>query len=69
MIIDTSAILAILEDEPERHRFSTLIAHAPARRMCAASYVEAGIVVTARHGRGGLHDLMVFLARASSETR
>ncbi|MCK4513812.1 MAG: type II toxin-antitoxin system VapC family toxin [Spirochaetaceae bacterium] len=67
MIIDTSAILAILEDEPERHHFNTLMAHASVRRMSAASYVEAGIVVTARHGRAGLHDLMVLIARATIE--
>ena len=65
MVIDTSAILAILEDEPERHRFNVLIASAPTRQVSAATCVEAGIVVTARHGRVGLHDLMVFIARAS----
>ena len=33
MVIDTSAIPAILEDEPECHRFNALVASTPARRI------------------------------------
>lgn len=67
MVIDTSAVIAILEDEPERPRFVQLIADAPARRMTAANYVEASIVVSARRGQSALHDLMLFIARAGIE--
>lgn len=45
MIVDTSAIIAILRAEPERERFLDLI-QAPGRvRMSAATYLEAAIVV------------------------
>lgn len=64
MVIDTSAVVAILEDEPERRRFIDLIVNAPVRRMSAASYVEASIVLSARRGRSAVHDLMLFLTRA-----
>lgn len=47
MIIDTSAIIAILRDEPEGPRFSEAIEAAPLPKMSAVSYVEAGIVADA----------------------
>lgn len=45
MIIDTSAIMAILKDEPENASFSELIASAPFPRMSTATMVELGIVI------------------------
>ena len=65
MVIDTSAIVAILADEPERHEFNRLIAESPVRRISAASYVEAGIVMAARNGRAGVHELKLFVTSAS----
>ena len=67
MVIDTSAVLANLEDEPERHRFNTAVAAAAVKRLSAATYVEASIVLHARRGRAGLHDLMVYVTRAGIE--
>ena len=67
MAIDTSALLALLEGEPERHRFNNTLAAASVRRLSAASYVEASIVVHARRGRAALHDLMVYVTRAGME--
>lgn len=64
MVIDTSAIVAILSDEPERLAFNEQIIAAPRRLLSAASYTEAGIVLTARHGRVGSHYLSLFVARA-----
>lgn len=43
MIIDTSAILAILFEEPEEDLFLEKIATAPHLGMSAANYVEAGL--------------------------
>ena len=49
MIVDTSAIVAILGNEPEAPAFEEAIAEAPSRRISAASYVEAGVVIDRRH--------------------
>lgn len=48
MIIDTSALVAILRDEPERAAFAEAIARAPFPRMSAATYLEVGVVVDGR---------------------
>jgi ribonuclease VapC len=49
MIVDTSALIAILRDEPEALAFARAIEAAPSRRVSAASYVEAAAVIdTAR---------------------
>ncbi len=45
MILDTSALLAILLREPEAERFATSIENAAVVRLSAASYVEAAIYV------------------------
>ena len=45
MIVDTSAIIAILKNEPESETFSEAIEAATAVRMSAASYLETNIVI------------------------
>ncbi|HJU18286.1 MAG TPA: type II toxin-antitoxin system VapC family toxin [Stellaceae bacterium] len=45
MIIDSSALIAILRDEAEAAAFARTIAAAPDRRISAASFVEAAIVI------------------------
>ncbi len=45
MIIDASAIIAILRDEPEARSCAEAIAGASIRRISAVNYVEAAIVV------------------------
>jgi ribonuclease VapC len=52
MIVDTSALLAIAWDEPERARFEDAIEMTPARRISAASVLEGAIVMVRRSGRG-----------------
>ena len=47
MIIDTSALLAILRDEPEARSCAEAIDEAPSRRMSAANWLEAAIVIDA----------------------
>ena len=49
MIVDTSAIVAVLGNEPEGASFENVIADASARRISAASYVEAAVVIDRRH--------------------
>jgi ribonuclease VapC len=48
VIIDTSAVVALLLDEPEAPRMARLMAAAPDRRLSAASYVELAVVVDGR---------------------
>lgn len=45
MIVDTSAIIAILRDEPEAERFAQSIASAKNRRVSAVNYAEAAAVI------------------------
>ena len=45
MIVDSSAIVAILRDEPEAAVFTRLITTAPVVRISAATYVELGVVI------------------------
>ncbi len=45
MILDASAVIAILRDEPEAARFAQAIQNAEHRRISAVNYVEAAAVV------------------------
>ena len=64
MVIDTSALIAIFEDEPERSVFNRLIAGASSRRISTVNFVETSVVLETRRGRTAAHDLLVFIARA-----
>jgi len=67
MVIDTSALLAILQGEPERRSFIEAIEFADSVRLSAATLVETSIVIESRYGSEGLRDLDRFLSRASIE--
>jgi ribonuclease VapC len=45
MIVDTSALIAILRDEPEAAACAAAIEAVPHRRISAANFVEAAIVI------------------------
>ncbi|MCK1732397.1 type II toxin-antitoxin system VapC family toxin [Bradyrhizobium sp. 138] len=47
MIIDTSALIAILRGESEAQRFALAIENHSIRRMSAANFVEAAVVIDA----------------------
>jgi ribonuclease VapC len=47
MIVDTSAILAILRDEPDAETFASAIAGARIRRVSAVNYLEAAALMDA----------------------
>ena len=68
MVIDTSAIVAILAGEPEQVSFIHAIEQAEVRLLSAASWVEASIVIESRYGPAGLHQLDRLLAQAGFET-
>jgi ribonuclease VapC len=53
MIVDSSAVIAILADEPESDHFSRIIAAAPAARLGGVNYVESSVVIGGRWGELG----------------
>ena len=53
IVVDTSAILAILRSEPEKDRFVDAILAATTRFMSAVSLQEAGMVIVGRFGDAG----------------
>jgi len=67
MVIDTSALLAILLDEKERRSFNEAIEAAGSRIMSVASFVEVSIVIESRFGAEGLQALDLFVDRAGIE--
>lgn len=67
MVIDTSALVAILRDEAERRAFIDAIDAAEVRLISAATFVEISIVIEARLGADGARALDQFLSRAAIE--
>ena len=53
MVIETSALVAIFLDEPERAAFARLILAADRRLISAVSKLEAGMVAIGRNGLAG----------------
>ena len=53
MVIDSSALVAMLQDEPERAAFVAKIAADPVRLLSAANYLEVAIVIDDRFGAAG----------------
>lgn len=68
MVLDTSALLAVLFDEPERDELIRKIATAPRRFISSATLIEASIVVESRRGEIAGRELDVFLHRAKVQT-
>jgi ribonuclease VapC len=65
MVIDTSAVLAILQDEPERLKFGEALEDADANSMSAASFVETSMIIESRYGSDGVRDLDLLIAKAT----
>jgi ribonuclease VapC len=57
MVIDTSAVLAILQREPESERFAASIEADPIRLISAVSMLEAGMIAEVRKGETGALEL------------
>ena len=64
MVLDTSAVLAILQNEPERRKFNEAIDAAESRSLSTASFVECSIIVESRYGADGVRDLDLLIAKA-----
>lgn len=67
MVIDTSALLAILMQEPEAENFAQAIAADPRLLISAFSLLEASVVVAARKGPAAVGELDLLIHRASVE--
>jgi ribonuclease VapC len=67
MIIDSSAILAILLQEPEAERLARAIARDPVRLMSAANWLEAGMVASVRAGPEGVRDFDLLISKFQIE--
>lgn len=63
MIVDSSALIAILFKEPEGQLLDVAVVESADCRMSAASFLEASMVVLARRGQEGLRDLDLLIAR------
>jgi ribonuclease VapC len=68
VIIDSSAILAVIGKEPGYERIVHELAASPATRIGAPTRLETGIVLTARFGPRGKTALARFLQENSIET-
>lgn len=67
MVIDTSALVAILLGEPETYRMANAIAADPKRVMSSFSLLETGIVIEAKKGETGGRELDLLTHRCQIE--
>jgi ribonuclease VapC len=67
MVIDTSAVVAILRQESGAESLLGRLTAAASRRISAASLLETAIVLEGKFGERGGDDLDLFLARAKIE--
>lgn len=67
MVIDSSALIAILVNEAERPRFIDLIAGDATRLVSAAGLLETALVIYGRKGHTGFRELDLFVHRAGLE--
>jgi ribonuclease VapC len=67
MVIDTSALLAILLNEPERRTFIDKITADDVRYLSTATLVETAIVLESRKGLQAQQELDLFLYKADME--
>ncbi len=64
MIVDTSALLAILFNESDAETYARAIAQADVPRISAANFVEAAIVIEAQTKNSSSSQLDAFMRRA-----
>ncbi|MEA2878923.1 MAG: ribonuclease VapC [Hyphomicrobiales bacterium] len=67
IVVDSSALVAILENEPEAQRFVNLLHEVPRRLMSAVNVYETGIVIGMRRGRERIARLTGLLDEMSIE--
>lgn len=67
IVIDASALIAIMQNEPEADEFLMIIAREDRVLAPAVTMLEAGIVMRARRGPEGLANLVAFVEAAGIE--
>ncbi|MBI3516256.1 MAG: type II toxin-antitoxin system VapC family toxin [Proteobacteria bacterium] len=67
MVIDTSALLAVLLDEAAAPRVARAVEAAPLRLLSAANLLEASIVIDSCKGEAGGRELDLLLYRSGIE--
>ena len=67
IVIDSSAVICILNDEPERVNFSTVIGRSKRRLISLVTMLEISLVKFGRHRDDGLKDLSDLMALISPE--
>jgi ribonuclease VapC len=67
MVIDTSAVIAILFGEPETASFVQALADDPKKIISAFNALESAIVIEAKKGEAGGRELDLLLHRARIE--
>jgi ribonuclease VapC len=63
MIVDSSALIAILFKEPEAARFADAIGESALRWLPASCFLEASMLLLGVHGEDGQRDLDLLIAR------
>jgi ribonuclease VapC len=69
MVIDSSAVIAILCNEPERYDFNRKIEADSCRLISTGSVLETSIVLENRYGEEAYRELDFFLLKAAIEIR
>ena len=67
MVIDSSSLVAVFLNEPERDRFLELILAAERKLISAATVVEAGVVLESRATEVAAREFDLFLHEAGVE--
>src|ERR1035441_6107550 len=67
MVVDSSALMAILMNEPERMDFLARIVADPACFLSTVSYLECSMLMFARKGRAGVDQFDALLKRLGIE--
>jgi ribonuclease VapC len=64
MVIDTSALLAMLLDEPDAEEYRLSVEEDPTRLVSAATLLETAVVIEARKGDAGGRELDLLVHKA-----
>jgi len=67
MVVDTSALIAILLGEPETEFFVRVLADDPKKMISAFNALESAIVIEAKKGEAGGRELDLLMHRARIE--